>query len=405
MRGVEKSLLKGYKELDLAGSPGYVKESVINSLDKVGAIIFDCDGVLIDSRNSYTKAIGKTVAYILSQLTLQKIPPDVVPTRLVYALRRSGGFNNDWDTTHAILLQTLTSLPPEPSSEFIRFVRLLRGDKLRNLKRRFEVAKGVIASSVDRELAKKLRGKIFPDLEHKAATLKSTGVRSLKKALLTRGASTDTLKVVKATDRFLSHPGPMKDNLLSTIFDEFFYGKELFTKRNGTELRFNKSSGLINDEEVIVKRETLDRLREIVGEDRLGIASGRSFEAARYTLKAIMDCFNTDAVVFIEDEERKLSSTADRSRIWKPEPYSLKKALQDLDGYEKAVYVGDSAEDYIMARRTVPLRRSVIFVGVYNHTYSPTDTRRNYLKGGADFVLPTVNELPQALKLSRDNQA
>ena len=87
----------------------------------------------------------------------------------------------------------------------------------------------------------------------------------------------------------------------------------------------------------------------------------------------------------------------ERSNIWKPKPYSLLKALENINGYEKALYAGDSAEDYMMAKTVNQLNDNIIFVGVYGHTYAPATTLRNYLSQEADVVLPTVNELPVIL--------
>lgn len=57
---------------------------------------FDMDGVLIDTSESYDACIIKTVAfYTQKNVTKQDI----------IQLRDSGGFNNDWDLTHALIKQ------------------------------------------------------------------------------------------------------------------------------------------------------------------------------------------------------------------------------------------------------------------------------------------------------------
>jgi len=55
-----------YSALEINGRHVKIKEGIKESLANVDAIIFDCDGVLIDIRDSYNKAIHKTVEYIFS---------------------------------------------------------------------------------------------------------------------------------------------------------------------------------------------------------------------------------------------------------------------------------------------------------------------------------------------------
>ena len=45
-----------------------VSESIVDELESVDAIIFDCDGVLVDITESYDTAINETVSYILKDI-------------------------------------------------------------------------------------------------------------------------------------------------------------------------------------------------------------------------------------------------------------------------------------------------------------------------------------------------
>ncbi|MFB5608435.1 MAG: phosphatase, partial [Candidatus Nitrosomaritimum yanchengensis] len=49
--------------------PGiYLVDSVLETLEESDAIIFDCDGVLIDITKSYDLTIDKTTKYVLEKL-------------------------------------------------------------------------------------------------------------------------------------------------------------------------------------------------------------------------------------------------------------------------------------------------------------------------------------------------
>ena len=54
--------MKGYREISLKGNeaPIYIKEDSVEALRKVNAFVFDCDGVLLDTRESYDVCIKKT---------------------------------------------------------------------------------------------------------------------------------------------------------------------------------------------------------------------------------------------------------------------------------------------------------------------------------------------------------
>ena len=95
------------------------------------------------------------------------------------------------------------------------------------------------------------------------------------------------------------------------------------------------------------------------------------------------------ASVFLEDENRK---------HWKPNPYSIKKAMNSLDA-KTAFYVGDSIEDLYMAKKA---ERDgdvkIIFVGVYGSSVQPQEMIRKFNEGHADMVIKNVNCLFQNRK-------
>ncbi len=66
------------------------------------AILFDMDGVLVDVRCSYRKAIQETVAYFTGKQA---------KTSEIQRLKEMGGYNNDWDLTEAILKRRGRTVP------------------------------------------------------------------------------------------------------------------------------------------------------------------------------------------------------------------------------------------------------------------------------------------------------
>ena len=71
-------------------------------------IIFDIDGTLIDTRESYNKSIKKTVQFLVKYIDISKENlGKIVGDELIFKFRKSGMFNNDTDTSYAFILSIL----------------------------------------------------------------------------------------------------------------------------------------------------------------------------------------------------------------------------------------------------------------------------------------------------------
>jgi phosphoglycolate phosphatase-like HAD superfamily hydrolase len=69
--------------------------------------LFDVDGVLVDIRRSYNEAIKETVGFVLKKAGIKH--RNLVTDRLILKFRESGGFNNDTDTSYAIVLAAMAN--------------------------------------------------------------------------------------------------------------------------------------------------------------------------------------------------------------------------------------------------------------------------------------------------------
>jgi HAD superfamily phosphatase len=81
------------------------------------ALFFDMDGVLVDVSRSYRRAIQETVEHF----TGRQITPNTIQRYKNY-----GGFNDDWELTHAIVTDTAMEVPMSRIVE--QFQHLYRGD-------------------------------------------------------------------------------------------------------------------------------------------------------------------------------------------------------------------------------------------------------------------------------------
>jgi hypothetical protein len=103
--------LTSYLQAQARAGPTYLKEDCLDNLRRVDAAVFDCDGVLIDVRNSYLMSIEATIRYFLTRVADLDVPSDGTLPHVIHLLKKSGGFNSDWDGTYALLLFLFNRLP------------------------------------------------------------------------------------------------------------------------------------------------------------------------------------------------------------------------------------------------------------------------------------------------------
>src|SRR5690625_277306 len=85
---------------------------------RLDTLLFDMDGVLVDVSRSYRRAIEETVEHFTGN--------PIVPGT-IQRYKNTGGFNDDWKLTHAIISDTGMSVPFDQVVQ--EFQRRYRGDK------------------------------------------------------------------------------------------------------------------------------------------------------------------------------------------------------------------------------------------------------------------------------------
>jgi len=304
-------------------------------------IVFDIDGVLIDTRKSYNESIKQTVQYLVTHVNpnIGNVE-SVVTDDMIFNFRKSGMFNNDTDTTYSFILSIVCGPP-----------------KISDLN-------------------------IF--LEKITANATTNGIKSVEKFLL--DCSNDKDKTIK-TMRILNYPGDIQSSIVARVFDEYFYGPLLFKKQHNSEPQYYFGSPLIENDVLLVNDLTIKKISGHF-DKRVGIVSGRSKVAANYSLKRLFEYFDTDASIFLEDEKREMG---------KPNPFALIKSITKM-GVSNAFYVGDSAEDMLMvfkAREESNL--DIQLIGI-----CPSNTRANQIRNlfkenGTSLIAHDINELPNIL--------
>jgi len=314
----------------------YVSDTILDEIKGIDSIVFDCDGVLVDISNSYDLAIQRTTNYVLKEIgNLQKFDP--VTSKIIDGFKATGGFNDEVDLTYAAIIS------------------LAAADALNKNGNQF----------------------IFDVIENADAT----GIKSVEKYL-------ESLKVdLSELKKKLDYPGRHEDNPLYTIFDQIFYGPELYKKLFNKDSTFT-DDGLIDNDIVLVKNELLDKLKQKFS-NKVAIVSGRGIESIRYSLKELLDEFNVDNSVFLEDESRELA---------KPNPDSLIRTFKGINA-SHCLFVGDSMEDLIMARKATEVGNKTTFCGIIGTSKFPDEKKKLFEEQQATLILNSIDLLPKVLNL------
>jgi phosphoglycolate phosphatase-like HAD superfamily hydrolase len=388
--------LKGYRQL---GQGLYLRTGVRAELKRLGALLLDCDGVLVDARESYDRAIFEAVTTICRLLGGAPLPEGCADRALLTHFRATGGFNNDWDTTYLMALHFLTYLDraglqhlEEVRHRVAAFVEERTREWLALLKEALEAT----PPPPTRWPCETMLGSLRQLLDSPEFRDRESGERLILEAARSRGVAEEGLEAIRG---LLAYPAPVGVSLVATIFDEIYYGWDLLDPMHGLQPLFIRQEGLIRRETPLTDEATLRRLRGRFGH-RLGLVTGRSRLATQLTLGTLAHYFNLEASLFMEDEEKKALRRG-LGFTGKPDPRWLALALERLEYRGLAGYVGDSMEDLAMVAAARRQGGEWLFLGVYGTAYEPERQLELFTEAGADVVAPTLGDL--AALLGGDN--
>jgi len=391
----KKGLLNEYKEIEAEGGSVYIRLDSFERIKAVDAIVFDCDGVLIDARFSYDAAIRRTLQHIFETLTGCRFPISIIPKKVIYNLRLSGGFNFDWDTTYVTALMVFKHLPKQFQKAFSAASKQEEG---KTAVQRLLAASSVLLGKLPKDYFRingvRLRAKLL-----KISKSRITDREAAERLLLDSAEKEGSAQYLRDFIRFLAYTSEASQSIISVVFDTYFYGSELFRELYGFESELRVERGLIEMEKCIVKEETLKGLRDMLGEGRMGLATGRGSLAAKKTLGDLLSYFNHKAMVFLEDLKYKMGWNEALIKPYvKPQPYSLLEATAGIGDAKNVLYVGNSAEDYILTERANQIKRVFLFTGCYALQNGRNKTIKLFKEAKADMIIPTVNDLPRVLE-------
>jgi len=306
--------------------------------DEFDSIIFDCDGVLIDVTESYDVTINKTISYVLKEIA--NITVDTPLTNeILLKFKSTGGFNDEIDITYSGILCFIAAkkLNKDPA----------------------ELILDVLNNADD------------------------TGITYIEDFL-----NKIDVDIVDIKSR-LGYPSTDKNDLIHATFDQLFFGPELYSKIFQKKSKFSEK-GFIKNDNVIVNSELIEALKKKFN-DEIAIVTGRGFNAISSSLKEILNQFNVENSVFLEDESRDLA---------KPNPQSLIRAMKGLNS-KNCLYIGDSMEDMILAQNASELGFKATFCGIYGSGKLPDMRKKLFAKNNVSLILESINQLPDILMIKK----
>jgi len=222
--------------------------------DEFDSIIFDCEGVLIDVTESYDVTINKTISYELKEIADITVETPLT-NEILLKFKSTGGFNDEIDITYSGILCFIAAkkLSKDPA----------------------ELILDVLNNADDTGIAyiEDFLNKIDVDI----ADIKSR----------------------------LGYPSADKNDLIHATLDQLFFGPELYNKIFQKKSNFSEK-GFIENDNVNVHSELNEALKEKFN-DKIAIVTGRGFNAISSSLKEILNQFNVENSVFLEDESRDLA--------------------------------------------------------------------------------------------------
>ena len=376
----------------------YLREDAEEPLREIRKIIFDFDGVLAQTSQSYRQTIRKVVDYyFLEILGLEGEKGKLATLRDIQKFKDTGLYNNDWKLSYGLISYYINLIlrKLEQKNALQNFTKQFSGIQfsdvqsfIQNLKKVGDFLRRIGISGAD--LAK-LKDDNIVGLDLFLAQSILEKPQPIEVSLV--GVDPEVIDDKEILVKMLVPYDLEKPDLLKRLFEETYLGKELFNKIYDVPSFFNSDASLIDIEEFIPTKETLNMLRRKFG--KFGIYSGRPRPQGMYILEKFgyTGYFDEKESVFLGD---LLRSEEEMEKLGKPDPTLFIELIEKtVEKGTGVVYVGDGIADAIMVEKAKKRGlESLSFLGVVSSSEDSNTLFNEYSKHGADAVVTDVNDIP-----------
>ena len=314
----------------------YISDDMIQKIQKFDSIIFDCDGVLVDIRQSYDHAINKTISAIMNELFNDEVQ-DIVTSKIHFSLKATGGFNDEVAVVYAIVMTLVAS--KKSNTEF----------------------KKLIIDVID--------------------NANESGINSIDNYFTNQNIDLTEIKLK------LDYENSRNVSYVHRIFNQLFYGQVLYEEIFNEKSQFTEKP-LIDLDNIVLDENLMSKLNDRFG-TKISTVTGRGKFAFSYSMKNFLDNFDMKNSVFLEDRPLDMA---------KPNPESILESISGINS-KCSLYVGDSMEDLMMVEKCKERGFDVSFCAIYGSSDEPELKYELFQKNNASFILRSIQELPKALNL------
>jgi len=376
----------------------YVREGAEEALRGIEKIIFDFDGVLVQTSQSYRQTVRNVVDYyFLKLLGLTGEEGKLATLRDIQKFKDTGLYNNDWNLSYAFITYYLTLIMREleQKSALQDFTKQFYNLQFSNIKSfiqsLIEVSDFLSRYKVNKTDLADLKENGIINLDLFLAQAKLEKPKPIETSLV--GVDPEVAEEEQCLVRKLVPYDLEKPDLLKRLFEEIYLGRELFTKFYGVPSFFKFDESFLDKETFIPTKKTMDLLRGQFG--KLGIYSGRPRPQGMYILEKYdyAGYFGEKESVFLGD---LLKSEAEMDKLGKPDPTLFIELLEKtVDKETGVVYVGDGIADSLMVEKAKAKGlENLSFLGVVSSSEDSNKLFTEYSKHGVDAVVTDVNAIP-----------
>jgi phosphoglycolate phosphatase-like HAD superfamily hydrolase len=318
------------------------------------------DGVIIDVSASYRSVVRETVRLFFQPARgADTLPSPLFELSDLAAVKQSGGLNNDWDLTTAVieLLMPLVEYPAmgQNPSHWHRYLEIIQKSDV----------------SAMAEFLKSTRHPLR-ELFQKHGRIQVEWVRSLYQEDVGSG------------------------NVIKQIFQEIYLGKSLFESTYHFAPAVYHGEGYILRETLLIEPQLLERL---AAKNVLAIATGRPRAEAEYPMEQFKLHRLFTHLLTLDDclaEEKRILETEGRTvSLSKPNPYMLDAVIQNCrESLAKIFYIGDMPDDMVAA---AGCGSGCTGIGVLVSAPDRISLEKQLRKAGADFVIDRFDLLPEII--------
>ena len=374
----------------------YFKKESAKALNDITRIVFDFDGVLVQTSQSYRQTIGKVVDYyFLEILGLEGKKGKLATLGDVQKFKDTGLYNNDWNLSHAIIIHYLAIILRRLQQKHVlkNFAKQFNSIQFSELHSFLQIL-GEVGDFLRRYGIKatelvNMKNDNAVGLKPFLVQVNQNPLRTTLEDIFPQVGSEKLTLVRKLVPYDLEKP-----DLLKRLFEESYLGEELFNRFYGIPSVFKFSESFLEKESFIPTKETLEVLRLRFG--KFTIYSERPRVQGMYILEKndYKGYFDEKGFIFQEDLVES-GVGGEGVRLGKPNPTLFIELIKMLGGRGGGVaYVGDGVADALLVENArLEGLSNLSFLGVLCSSKYPNKLLSYYIEHEADAIMTDVNDI------------